>query len=330
MTSRVKSSEELGTVGNMIGSYTTRQVANLLHLPAGQIRAYARAGLVGTRKGSGQKSKLLFDFRDMAVLRVAKRLASEGLSYARVERALVSLQRRNLRRVGAEDRRSLSDGSASERPLSGLALAECRGHVVASDDGRTWEADTGQYFLRFDSERESGRHPEPTIDERLVLRPRVVESITSGPASGEPEEPHDTASCHSWFELAVELEEKDPPQSYQAYLRVLAIDPEHVEAMINIGRLCSAAGEVRRAAAYFRQAIRVDPTQPVAHFNLGVTLHDLGDVHGAIVAYRTALIHERNFADAHYNLSSLLEQQGDQQGALLHMNAYRVASQDSD
>ena len=118
------------------------------------------------------------------------------------------------------------------------------------------------------------------------------------------------------------LEIADPPGAYDAYLRALACDPEHVETTINIGRMCSDGGDLKRASAYFRNAVRIDPTHPVAHFNLAVTLHDLSDWDGADAAYRAALAHDQSFADAHFNLAALLEQRGKRDEALAHLKAY--------
>jgi tetratricopeptide (TPR) repeat protein len=240
----------------------------------------------------------VFDFRDLSVLRAAKRLETAGVSSARVRRILARLRHH------------------TDAPLSQLALEYDNGRVVVAGDQR-WEPETGQYELFGEPRQEAPVEAAPVRTTSAGLP-----AIDAAALLGE-----DPGTAHGWFELALTLEEVDPQRSYEAYLRALACDPEHVEALINVGRLCSSASEYTRAAAYFRQAIRIDPAQPVAHFNLGVTLHDLGDVHGAIVAYRTALIHDRTFADAHYNLATLLEEQGDRQGALKHMNAYKNATE---
>lgn len=129
-------------------------------------------------------------------------------------------------------------------------------------------------------------------------------------------------SADHWFNMALEVEESDPQRAYELYLRALADNPEHVEATINIGRLCADKGDLRRAAAYFRQATRIDPEQPVAHYNLAVTLHDLDDWPGAAAAYRAALAKDPDFADAHYNFATLLERQGHKEEARLHYHAY--------
>ena len=135
------------------------------------------------------------------------------------------------------------------------------------------------------------------------------------------------SSAQGWFELAVSLEESEPHKAYEAYLRTLACDPEHTEAHINIGSLCSAAGELRRAAAYFRLAIRIDAEHPVAHYNLGVTLHDLADLERAEESYRSAIQHDPNFASAHYNLATLLEQSGRDNEATNHWTCYNDLSE---
>ena len=294
----------------MKSAYSTQEAANLLKLPGYRVRVYARAAGIGSRPrvGPGEgPGRWHFTFPDLVVLRMARRLEQQGAPPARIERALVALRNR---------------AAPAEVHLTSAGEA-----IVARRESVSWEPESGQVLFGFTSAGDADGTVVATFD--------VVEEVPTSADTRPSDYPPplllgDVGTAHGWFELAASMEEKAPQRAYEAYLRVLACDPEHVEAMINIGRLCSAAGERERAAAYFRQAIRVEPTQPVAHFNLGVTLHDLGDIHGAIVSYRSALIHDSGFADAHYNLASLLEETGDVKGAARHMSAYRVACRDGD
>lgn len=299
----------------MSAGYSTREVAKLVNLPERRIRAYARAGLVGRNDEAaleaGPRRSLRFDFRDLLVLRMAARLLSEGLPPIRVQKALAALRRQ-----------------IAEQPLSGTQLYHEDGCVVARSGGSTWHPESGQFLLRFAAKRVPETPPQVPLPLRRVAdAAQMLAEANATPAPPSAEDAN-AANADTWFDMALELEETEPQRAYELYLRALAADPEHVEATINVGRLCSASGDSRRAAAYFRQATRMDSAHPVAHFNLAVTLHDLSDLTGAAEAYRVALLHDPHFADAHYNLATLLEQQGDAEEAFRHFQAYRSVCRD--
>jgi tetratricopeptide (TPR) repeat protein len=290
--------------------YTTREVAKLLKLPEHRIRAYVRLGVVrGGRDPShplepGDDRRLRFDFRDILVLKTARELLAAGLPAAKVERALSALKSQ----------------LGEDRPLSAVRVSLEGGVILVSDGDVSWEPESGQGHLSFPS---APPDPPPAPPPSAALRSleEIVRSQTIGAGLSTSLGPSQNAE--DWFNLGLHLEQDDLDGAYEAYLRALACRPEHLEAMINLGRLCSEIGDEERAAAYFRQAIRVDPTHPVAHFNLAVTLHDSGDLDGAGACYRAALIHDPDFADAHFNLAALLEEAGDHDGAQEHMAAYR-------
>lgn len=284
--------------GKMKQGYNTRQVAQLLKIPESRVRSFARAGVVGRRRTPGSLS---FDFRDMMVLKMAKSLSDQGLGHRRVEKAL----------------RALRSTLPVDRPLSGLKLSIREGvrSVVARHGDTVWEAESGQYQLAL-----GDAAPMETLSS-APLAP--IEELPLPPTTVGGPEIEDIESAQGWFEIAISLEEHDAERAYQAYLRALVCDPEHAEAMINLGRLCSSTGDAQRAASYFRLATLVDPDQAIGHFNLGVTLHDLGQLDAATVAYERALERDPDFGDAHYNLATLLEERGEKDAALKHMAAYR-------
>lgn len=291
--------------------YTTREVARLSNLSERQVRCYVRSGVVTAGRaepkpvGRGTGKRLRFDFRDILVLKAARRLLHEGLPPARVERALAAL------------RSQLPE----TQPLSAVNVSVEGDLVVVSDGDVHWEPESGQARLALRDPVPEGERSEPTARNELahVLRNKKLPLAAM-------HEPGDVCSADGWFDTGLDNEDDDPNRAYESYLRALACDPEHVESMINIGRLCSEAGDDQRAAAYFRQATRADPVHPVAHFNLAVTMHDHGAFEAALSSYSAALIHDANFADAHFNLAALLDEMGDTDGAAEHMKAYRLTT----
>ena len=295
--------------------YSTKEVSRLLKLSEQRIRTYARAGIVGHRelRSTRRTRNLQFDFRDILVLKMASRLVAEGFPAARIQRVL-----ENVRAQIAKD-----------RPLSGLQIFSSGDRILVRIDGRTWEPETGQFQLQMTKEAAEKEFDDSTS---LIVIPEASsedeeEWEHQNPFGDDSDDSDNLSSAQGWFELAVSLEEDEPHKAYEAYLRTLACNPEHTEAHINIGSLCSAAGELRRAAAYFRLAIRIDPTHPVGHFNLGVTQHDLGEIDKAEVSYRGAIEHDDQFASAYYNLATLLEQKGKQGEADGYWKHYRELSE---
>lgn len=301
----------------MDGQFSTKEVSRLLKLSEQKIRSYARAGLVGSKPKPTKRrpKKLQFDFRDILVLKMASKLVTEGFPSTRIQRVLESIREQIPR----------------DRPLSGLQVFSSGERILVRIDGRTWEPETGQFELILQGDSgASTLHTETAliaIPETAATETELDDWDYKSPFDDEPDEDDGISSAKGWFELAVSLEETEPHKAYEAYLRTLACDPEHTEAHINIGSLCSAAGELRRAAAYFRLAIRIDPEHPVAHYNLGVTLHDLNDLSRAELSYKSAIEHDPNFASAHYNLASLLEQSDRSDEATEHWSQYEALSE---
>jgi tetratricopeptide (TPR) repeat protein len=280
-----------------------------LKLPEHRIRSYVYTGVVtGGREvlaphGRGAGQRLRFDFRDILVLKTARKLLSAGLPPQKVERALVALKNQ-LR---------------ANRHLSSLKLNIDGGQILVTDGEVRWEAESGQTRLDF-----ADSFKPQVGDGGIPARDRLAEIVRAkklGIGLAVQENPRRDAD--GWFNLGLDLETDDPDGAYEGYLRALACDPEHVEAMINLGRLCAESGDAARSSAYFRQAVRVKPDHPVAQFNLAVTLHDQKDHAAALEAYNTALKLDPRFADAHFNLATLLAEIGDHAGAEEHMQAYR-------
>ena len=294
--------------------YTTRQVARLLKLQEHQIRAYVRSGVItGGRTelcplGRGTGQRLRFDFRDLAVLKTARKLLAAGLPAIRVQHALTVLKSQ----------------LPADEPLCAVGIAVEGGQIVVTRRDVRWEPESGQAHLALPQQAPPEPKPEtpPPVRRTLaeILHAKKLRDSLMGPEAAHK-------GADDWFNLGIDLDEHDPDGAYESYLRALAHNPEHVEAMINIGRLCSESGDDNRAAAYFRQAIRVLPTQPVAHFNLAVTMHDLGDLEAAREEYSAALHNDPDFADAHFNLATLLEEIGDSSTAKQHMDAYQSVLQ---
>jgi tetratricopeptide (TPR) repeat protein len=131
-------------------------------------------------------------------------------------------------------------------------------------------------------------------------------------------------SAEAWFRAALELD-SDPDareKTIEAYDRVLALEPNHIDALLNRGALAFEDGELEAARDFFERAVKLAPQNPVARFNLGTTLDDLGQLAEARQNLRLAVRLEPQNADARYNLATVCEKLGSPAEAREHWIAY--------
>ena len=271
----------------MSRNLSTAEVARILGIKESQIREILRSGVLRqARRGR----RYAFSFQDLVVLRAARELLERRVPAARVRRALAALVR------------ELPEG----RPLSGLRIA-ADGRQVAVFDGRAaWHPETGQTLFHFE------------VDSLA----RLVEDLRGGGGprrhAGDPRQRAELA-----FQEALDLEDVDPKAAAEAYGRALELDPDQVDAYVNLGRIAHEAGDARRAVRLYQEALERSPEDPVVHFNLALALEDTRGPEAAIAHYESALAFDPGFADAHYNLAGLCEQLGRGRDAIRHYRSYR-------
>ena len=176
------------------------------------------------------------------------------------------------------------------------------GLIMVRDGSRVFEPESGQILFDFDV---------APLGERLAPILRAVREPAAERTAGE------------WFAWGCEIELADAATARNAYEHAIELEPEHADALVNLGRLCHEGGDTSAARGYYERALEAKPTHAVAAFNLGVALEDLGEQKGAIRSYRRALRHDPRCADAHYNLARLYERAGDRTRALSHLGAYQ-------
>lgn len=271
-------------------AFATRDVAAMVGLTAGQVRRYARAGVVAPARGA--RGEYRFAFRDLVLLRAASSLAAARIS------------RRRILGVFAHLRVQLP----RERALSGVNLAVHDGHIVATDGETTWDPETGQLLL--------------------VLNAPATPGETVSFADSTPS-PAGAADADAWFARGEELESTSAESARDAYGRALAFFPGHADAHVNLGRLLHVEGRAAEAADHYRQALAIDGSHLTARFNLGVALEDLRAWDEAAACYERVLVQSEGFADAHYNLACLHERLGDRRAALRHFRIYRALADEA-
>ena len=267
--------------------FSTREVSEVLGLPTSRILSWARGGLLTPERGP--KGAYFFSFQDIVLLRAAKELLDSDVPTRRVRVALEAL------------RKQLPVG----RPLSAVHISAVGDRVLVRDDEAVWEPGSGQLALDF------------SVADMAERAESIARRAMAG-HSGTQE-----MSADEWYDTALDLEAVDLESAKAAYNRALDLEPGHVDAHVNLGRLFHEEGELAKAEGNYREAITSDPRSGRAHYNLGVVLEDQGRDGDAMVAYREALAADDSLAVAHFNLSRLLEARGQNAEALSHLAAYK-------
>ena len=268
----------------MSRNLSTAEASRILGMKEARIREMVRAGLCRPAR-SGHR--YAFSFQDLVVLRAAQGLLDQRVPAARVRRALATLQAQ------------LPPG----RSLSGLRIyADGRDVAVCDGDAR-WQPATGQTGLNFE------------VDPLT----RAAEDLREARQRHQPQ----GSTARAEFERALDLEDEDPKAACEAYGRALALDPELVDAYVNLGRIAHEVGDAREAARLYEMALERTPDDPVVHFNLALATEDTRGPEAAVAHYESALSLDPDFADAHFNLAGLCEKLGRGTDAVRHYHAYK-------
>jgi tetratricopeptide (TPR) repeat protein len=292
-----------------MSGYTAQDVARMLGLSPGRLRAYLRSGVLSPERGD--RGELRFSFQDLLLLRTAEGLVAERVAPARVRSALVKLRAR----------------LPETRPLTGVQLGAEGERVVAREGAARWQVDSGQVLLDFGGARAAAESSAPAPLVALPLRPAGAPTPASSALAPSPSAlpSHDVVppTIDELYELGCDLEEADPANAEASYRQVLVRAPRHADALINLGRLLHERGELEGAETRYREALAVRRDDATATFNLGVALEDQGRVPEALETYERAIALNADNADAHYNAARLYEKCGDYGASLRHLRAYR-------
>lgn len=267
--------------------YGIKQAAAVLGLSVSQIRLFVQSGMCTPRRGP--RGAYRFSFQDLILLRTARDLSSR-------------IPARRLRRALARLRQQLPVG----RELTTVRITTDGDDLVVQDGRSAWKPASGQTLLNFDV-------AEIAAEVAPFVRRAAREAI----------EKDGRMAVEDWFELACDLESCEPESARDAYRRVLELDPDHVEAHLNLGRILHEERSLDAAEAHYRMAVRREPTHATALFNLGVCSEDQGRKLRAVRFYRRAIASDPNFADAHLNLALIYDELGKAQLAIRHLTAYR-------
>jgi tetratricopeptide (TPR) repeat protein len=251
-----------------VKGYTAREVEQMLGLPAAEVRAWVKAGLLEPQRG--ERGELRFSFQDLVLLRTAKGLMGAQVKPSRVRRAL----------------RKLRAQLPPERPLSGVHIS-AEGNRIVVRDGRTrWQPESGQALFDFGvAEIEQG---VAALPERRANGETADDWYDQGCRLEEL----DLAAAVRAYERALELDADhadahvnlgrlhhdarrfdEAERHYRAGLRAR---PDDVTAAFNLGVALEDMGRLEEAVTEFQRAVTSDPGLADAYYNLSRLCAQLG------------------------------------------------------
>jgi Flp pilus assembly protein TadD len=99
-------------------------------------------------------------------------------------------------------------------------------------------------------------------------------------------------------------------EAKRIYLSILAVKPDHVEALNNLGVIAIQEGNSKGALFYFKKILEIQKTYPKAYNNIGLLMMGEGDKGLAEEYFRKAIVMEPDSIEPYLNLSALLRSDG--------------------
>ena len=97
----------------------------------------------------------------------------------------------------------------------------------------------------------------------------------------------------------------------QGYRKILAVNPDDLDANHLLGVLCQQTGRLMESRARLEAVLARNPDLATAHNNLGITLQAEGDWIAAMAAYRRAIAIAPAYVEARHNLALLATEHED-------------------
>ncbi len=115
------------------------------------------------------------------------------------------------------------------------------------------------------------------------------------------------------------------------YRRLLAIAPDHADALHRLGLLLQQRGDSQEAVLLLTRAVASRPNDAVCQNNLANMLKEQGRLAEAISAYQAAIRYKPDYANAYFNLADLLLDQAELQAAVAcYRQVLRLSPEDEE
>ena len=228
-----------------------------------------------------------YSFFDLLQIKKVRDLCARKVRPAVIRESLAAMQKQ---------------AAGMENPLLEAGSFTAGKRVAFRHDGKILEPIAGQFMFDFAPEEHVLSGAAVPIRQNLAPARNVADLFAEG--------------------IALEEDPTTNTQAMAAYQAVLALDPEHAAAHINLGTLYYNRQDFALSEKHYRAAIAVDPRYALAHFDLGNVLDETGRIGEAIQSYKTALQLAPTYADAHYNIALAYEKISEPRKALKHWRTY--------
>ena len=134
-------------------------------------------------------------------------------------------------------------------------------------------------------------------------------------------------ACESQKQSEIELRVKRAALLYEMgrdlearadHLKVVELDPKHLQNLIGLGRLLTSTGNETAARLVYAEAVRHHPEDIICRVNLGARLLRAKDAAGARLQYEAALRIDPEFLQAHGGMYYALTNLGEFEAAEVH------------
>jgi tetratricopeptide (TPR) repeat protein len=184
----------------------------------------------------------------------------------------------------------------------------------------------GQLALDFQSARQESSQARIVTLQPRRQRPTPIEAYASVTREDQELAERYFLEATSLDEGGLEMQE----QAMATYRKALALDPELVPAIVNLGNIRYGRNEIPEAQGLYERAARLDPSSFEALFNLGNVHHDSARYAEAAHYYEQALTIDPGYADAYFYLAVTLEKMGRSVEARPHWQTYQQLAPDGE
>ncbi len=125
------------------------------------------------------------------------------------------------------------------------------------------------------------------------------------------------------YNLGLVLHElKRVEEAERCFRRVVELDPRDADALMHLGALLDGRSRFEEAEEVHRAVVELRPENAQLHYRLAFARKQIGRIHEAAASYRRALELQPDLAQAHNDLANILQDEGRLDEAIAH---YREA-----
>lgn len=262
-----ESGNEISAGQTMSATFTRKDVCRLFEVSDGRLKYWDKTEFISPSGYKGQRR--CYTFQDLISIRSAVLLMENGVSLQKTRMMIAQLQKLLPK---------------TTHPLGRLRITGDSSQVTVTEDGREFDASSGQLLIDFTVQ---------TLEEELVSH--LPDYALK----------RNVKTAFEWYMEACSLDEDEQTfdDAEHAYHQAIVLDPTLATAYTNLGNLRYRRGAVADSRALYLKALEIDNTQAESQYNLGFLDYEDGDLVSAEQYFIRAVELDTTFADAYFNLA---------------------------